>query len=40
MNTKLKQLGKEKPDLLIEEYVTDPATEKDTAKWNTKIYFL
>lgn len=26
--------------LVIEEYVTDPMTEKDTAKWLTNIYYL
>lgn len=25
--------------LVIEEYVTDPGTEKDTAKWQTNIYY-
>lgn len=27
-------------DLVIEEYVTDPATEPDTAKWLTNIYYV
>ncbi len=40
MDAKLKTLGKENPDLVIEEYVTDPMNVKDTAKWNTKIYFF
>jgi effector-binding domain-containing protein len=26
--------------LVLEEYVTDPMTEKDTAKWQTNIYYL
>ena len=25
---------------VLEEYVTDPMTEKDTAKWQTNIYYL
>ncbi len=28
------------PSLVIEEYITDPMTEKDTSKWLTKIHFL
>lgn len=40
MTAKLKELGKENPDMVIEEYITDPMNEKDTAKWNTKIYFF
>ncbi len=40
MDAKLKELGKENPDMVIEEYITDPMNEKDTAKWNTKIYFF
>lgn len=40
MNEKLRSLNRENPDLVIEEYVTDPEMEKDTAKWNTKIYFF
>jgi len=27
-------------DLVIEEYVTDPATEPDTTKWLTNIYYI
>ncbi|MCX6199224.1 MAG: SRPBCC family protein [Bacteroidetes bacterium] len=40
MNEKLKTLGRENPDMVVEEYVSDPMSEKDTAKWNTKIYFF
>lgn len=40
MDVKLKAMGKENPDLVVEEYVTDPMSEPDTAKWNTKIYFF
>ncbi len=40
MDGKLKTMGKENPDMVIEEYITDPMTEKDTAKWHTKIYFF
>ncbi|MDF2451811.1 MAG: hypothetical protein K0S26_1315, partial [Bacteroidota bacterium] len=25
---------------VLEEYVTDPGTEKDTAKWQTDIFYL
>ncbi len=28
------------PSLVIEEYITDPMTEKDTSKWLTVIHFL
>ncbi|MES2617503.1 MAG: GyrI-like domain-containing protein [Bacteroidota bacterium] len=28
------------PELVIEEYITDPMTEKDTAKWHTRILFF
>ena len=37
---KMKQLGIEKADLFVEEYVTDPMAEKDTAKWHTRVYFF
>jgi effector-binding domain-containing protein len=40
MNDKLTALGKDHPEMVIEEYVTDPTVEKDTAKWNTRIYFF
>ncbi len=40
MTAKLKTMGREHPDMVIEEYITDPMNEKDTAKWNTKIYFF
>lgn len=40
MNAKLKELGKENPEMVIEEYISDPMSEKDTAKWETKIYFF
>jgi effector-binding domain-containing protein/uncharacterized protein YndB with AHSA1/START domain len=40
MDAKLKELGREHPDFVIEEYVTDPMTEKDTSKWYTRIYFF
>ncbi len=36
---KLKADGLELRDAVIEEYVTDPTTEPDTAKWLTKIYY-
>jgi effector-binding domain-containing protein/uncharacterized protein YndB with AHSA1/START domain len=40
IDAKLKTMGKENPDLVVEEYITDPMSEADTAKWNTKIYFF
>jgi effector-binding domain-containing protein len=27
-------------NLMVEEYITDPMTEKDTAKWQTNIYYF
>jgi effector-binding domain-containing protein len=35
---KAKKMDKE--EVIIEEYVTDPMTEKDTSKWQTNIYYL
>lgn len=32
--------NREDPDLVIEEYISDPMTEKDTSQWLTKIYFF
>jgi effector-binding domain-containing protein len=40
MDAKLREMGRQNPDMVIEEYVTDPMNEKDTTKWNTKIYFF
>jgi effector-binding domain-containing protein len=40
MNAKLKELGRDNPDLVIEEYVGDPMVEKDPSKVLTKIYFF
>ncbi len=40
LGEKLKAIGKGNPDLIVEEYITDPMTEPDTAKWHTKIYFF
>lgn len=40
LHAKAKQLGIEKTDLFVEEYVTDPMAEKDTAKWYTRVYFF
>lgn len=28
------------PDMVVEQYITDPMTEKDPAKWHTAIYFF
>lgn len=36
---KANNLG-DNPELVIEQYVTDPMTEKDTAKWQTNIVFF
>lgn len=40
MDAKLKELGKTNPEMVIEEYVSDPMIEKDPAKLLTKIYFF
>lgn len=40
MAAKLKELGRDNPDLVIEEYVGDPMVEKDPSKVLTKIYFF
>lgn len=40
IHAKMKELGIEKSDLFVEEYITDPMTEKDTAKWHTRVYFF
>ncbi len=34
----LKEKGLKK-DLMIEQYLSDPVTEKDPAQWKTDIYF-
>ena len=36
----MKDNGMELGDLVIEEYVTDPGNEPDTAKWLTNIYYM
>jgi len=35
----LEEKGLKSKSMSVEEYVTDPMTEKDTAKWVTKIYY-
>lgn len=40
MDAKLKELGTDHPEMVVEEYVTDPMTEKDSTKWYTRIYFF
>ncbi|MBK7149452.1 MAG: SRPBCC family protein [Bacteroidetes bacterium] len=40
MDAKLKELGKEQPALVIEEYVSDPMADKDLSKCLTRIYFF
>lgn len=40
LDSSCKAHGREKPDLVIEEYITDPMVEKDTAKWLTRIHYL
>lgn len=32
--------GIKHPELVVEEYITDPITEKDTTQWLTRIHFL
>lgn len=32
--------NRENPDMVIEEYVSDPGVEKDTSEWLTRIYFF
>jgi len=41
MNKYLKDnYNRENPDLVVEEYLSDPMTETDTTKWHTVIYFF
>ncbi len=40
MDSIIKMNGHTNPDLVIEEYITDPMMEKDTSKWSTLIHFL
>lgn len=40
MDVYLKEKGLTQKSPVIEEYITDPMTEKDTTKWLTKIYYL
>jgi len=40
MDAYMKEKGLELNELVIEEYVTDPGMEPDTAKWLTNIYYL
>jgi len=40
MDAKLKEMGKTNPKMVIEEYITDPMSEKDSTKWHTKVYFF
>lgn len=40
MHNKLKEAGKDKDPVFIEEYLSDPMVEKDTAKWHTKLYYI
>jgi effector-binding domain-containing protein len=40
MEQMIKANGLQKRDAVIEEYVTDPMQEPDTAKWLTNIYYL
>jgi effector-binding domain-containing protein len=39
MDAYMKEKGL-KQSVVVEEYVTDPMTEKDTAKWLTRIYYV
>lgn len=40
LHAKAKELGQNEPTFFIEEYITDPMTEKDTAKWHTRVFFI
>jgi effector-binding domain-containing protein len=40
MTARLKELGKTNPTKVVEEYISDPMNEPDTAKWLTKLYFF
>ena len=40
MDDYMKEHGITHPKLVIEEYVTDPGIELDTAKWLTKVFYL
>lgn len=35
-----KNFNRENPDMVIEQYISDPMSEPDTAKWHTAIYFF
>jgi effector-binding domain-containing protein len=40
IGTHMKEKGIKDQTAVFEEYVTDPMSEKDTAKWLTKVYYL
>lgn len=40
MDSIIKMHGHPNPELVIEEYITDPMMEKDTSKWSTFIHFV
>ncbi|MBL4624231.1 MAG: SRPBCC family protein [Flavobacteriales bacterium] len=40
MDAYMEKEGLESNELVIENYITDPATEPDTSKWLTNIYYL
>lgn len=40
MDSIIKMNGYTNPEVVIEEYITDPMSQKDTALWHTKIHFL
>ena len=40
MDDYFKEKGLEPSKLVMEEYVTDPATQPDTSKWLTKVYYF
>lgn len=40
LNAKINGMGIQHPDLTIEEYVSDPMSEKDTSKIHTIIYYV
>lgn len=40
LDSAIKIKGYQHPELVLEEYITDPILEKDTSKWLTRIYFI
>jgi len=40
INKHMQDNGMEMRDVVVEEYLTDPSNEPDTAKWQTNIYYM